>query len=213
MSLSELLVKTSNNGHSPPLARLCPKSLQHTDDVDTFKYLYNSSFNDYCLELTISPKSSPRLQREACCACGATSLRDLKSQQEIMINLIEELINIYKINILGVIELYKDEVNLHVHCLINNQKEHKIKKIKKHIKNYYQLDNKSIVNIQPVKSKQHFRDYLIKEPYDDWFYYNEHNERPIEFIEREVKKLIKSRKNLCTCKIIQCQFCKDLDLD
>lgn len=214
MSLFDVLTKESYDGHSFEL-RACPEllgetmqKLMYTEDDDTYCHLYNE-FNNYAVELTISPKSSPRLFREACCACGTTKLLELHEQYDIMMKLIEELISKYKINILGTVELYKDKVNLHCHCIMNNYSENRKNNIKKYIKDYYQLYNPNVVNLNPIKNKLLFRDYLIKSPYGDYFYHNELNEKNIAFIEREVReRKIQESKNKCKCQIKECSWCK-----
>lgn len=173
MSLSGFLTRTRKmDCEAPTLAKDSQFFLDRFNDDDLFTWLYNSKFNNYSLELTISPKSSPVLQQTACGACGATSLRDLDDQEEIMITLLTEITDKFKLNILGSIEEYKDKKNLHMHCIINNIKESQQRKLKDHIKQYYNLYTRSIINLKPVHNMLMFKKYMIKDSYSEYFYHH-----------------------------------------
>lgn len=146
--------------------------LERFQDDDLFSWLYNSKFNNYSQELTISPKSSDILQKQACGVCGATQLRCKSSQEDLLINLLTKITEKFKLNILGVIEEYKDGKNLHCHCIINNLKENQKKKLKDYIKTYYFLYNRNVVNIQPIHNMLMFKKYMIKEAYTEYFYHH-----------------------------------------
>lgn len=172
MSLSEYIHCTRKMDCESDLAKDSQFFLDRFIDDDLFSWLYNSKFNNYSQELTISPKSSPMLQKVACGACGATSLRELPTQEDLLIKLLTKITEKFKLNILGTIELYKDGKNLHCHCIINNLKENQKKKLKDYIKNYYHLYNRNIVNIQPIHSMLMFKKYMIKESYSEYFYHH-----------------------------------------
>lgn len=224
MSLYDILIKDSYDEHSFPddeviILGETMQKLQFTKCTDTFKLLY-SKFNNYSLELTISPKSSTLLRKDACCACGATSLRDVIDQIQIMETLFEKLIKNYNINILGVYELYGDGHNVHCHAIINNQDERIIRLMKNYIKNYYKLNNKNIINLSPIRNKDNYLKYLLKEQNSNhssdslnhMFYYDENDENEIEYYEKEVFQKKINKKNLCECDIKICSYCKDCSL-
>lgn len=200
--------------------------LQTTYCIKIFDELYKN-FNSYCIELTISPKSSPILnQAHNCPHCDSSQILHLEYQVILLHKLINRLIHVYDINILGVIELYSDKNNIHCHCIMNNQNPHKIKLIKNYIKKYYQAlsSNKSIVNIQEIRDRDNYRAYMKKDylnmdpdpkynPIDEpFFYYNANDENNIEFYEQEIFKkkeeAFKISKQHCTC--IECDACKNL---
>lgn len=214
MSLSNFIKKIDNHGeHSSDLGRTmlsCSETnrLLYTNDIQTFNYLYNNKFNHYSLELTISPKSSYLFSQECCGACGATSTKDTNQQVKIIKDSIEKIIDKYNINILGVIELYKDGVTPHCHAVINNQSQSKIYKLKKYIKEYYNLPSR-VIHISPVVNRIKFREYLSKDPYGEFFYYDKNNEKPIQTIEKEIQT-IKS-KYQCNCVFVQCKNCTEIE--
>lgn len=218
MSLSNFIKKIDNHapdGHSPRLGETMPSCIEtnnllYTSDDELVHYLYNKSFNAYSLELTISPKSSKRLQKQACCTCGATSLMSPDEQQDILLELIEQLIRKFKFNILGVIELYKDGRNVHLHAVMNNQKESKLKKIKKYIMEYYGLSYRC-AHIEQLKSKNKYLQYIIKDPYSEFFYYDSINEKPIEVLLRDLSTHNEFIKNNCECVFIECKSCIDYE--
>lgn len=221
MSLYDIISKVpysdesfGDSGQSPErLGETLKKNLMYTECDDTYIHLYNE-FNNYSFELTISPKSSERLRRSACTACGcAGKLKELHEQYDIMMQLIEELICKFKINILGTVEKYKDNKNLHCHCIINNQTENKKNNIKKYIRTFYNLNNMNIVNLNPIKSRENYRKYLLKEPYGEYFYYNEGNDKNITEIERIVLEKTTKRNKKCKCKVIECKYCKTIGGD
>lgn len=182
MSLLELLITSNKNAYAPPLASVCQNTehlLEYHDDPQLFEELYHE-FNNYSLELTISPKSSPLLSVAACGACGATSILETSKQHDIMETLLEQLITKFKINILGVTELYKDKVHIHTHNVINNINMNAQKRLKKFIKNYYQLDNKIVVNLTPINSRLKYQEYMMKDFSYKFHYYNQNPEHLID---------------------------------
>lgn len=172
MSLSGYIHCTRKMDCESDLAKDSQFFLDRFTDDDLFSWLYNSKYNNYSQELTISPKSSSILQKQACGACGATHLRCLETQEDLLINLLTKMTEKFKLNILGTIELYKDGKNLHCHCIINNLKENQKKKLKDYIKNYYFLYNRNVVNIQPIHSMLMFKKYMIKEAFSEYFYHH-----------------------------------------
>lgn len=213
MSLFDNLRKISSDGKivSPlgeTIKKIVVQNLMYTSCDDTCQHLFEE-FNNYSLEMTISPKSSPRLATAGCCTCGATSVQSLTDQHALLMTLINELIERFKINILGVVELYKDGVNLHSHCVINNQKQNKIKNIKKYIKDFYRLEGPS-VQLVPIRNREKYKQYLVKEPYGEYFYYAEYNEESMAHIEEIALEKVKKKNNKCKCQIIQCKSCKDV---
>jgi len=213
MSLSNFIKKIDNHGeHSSDLGRTMlynnHKKLLYTNDTNTFNYLYNTKFNHYSLELTISPKSTYLFTKECCGACGATSIKSTSEQVTVIQQSIEQLINQFKINILGVIELYKDGATPHCHAVINNQSQSKLNKIKKWIKNYYELPSR-VYHISPIINRIKYLQYLTKEPYGEYFYHDQNNEKPIQTIEKEIQT-IKS-KHQCNCVFVQCKNCTDIE--
>ncbi len=165
----------SQKSHSivSPLGETMPKYINTFDDDKLFTYKYQKYFNEYSFEITISPKSSQLLFKEDCGACGASSILELHKQQEYLMELLEQIVIKFKINILGTLELYKDQVHLHTHAIMNNMKNSKLKRLEKHIKQYYSLDNKYLVNIKKIKNYNKFKEYLIKDSYE-YYSYHEH---------------------------------------
>lgn len=218
MSLSEFLTRNSNNKSSIPsvLAKVC-SILEHNNDTELFTELYNT-FSGYSLELTISPKSSSVLQQPECATCGRASLRDASDQVVIMENLITELIKKFKINILGVIEEYKDGKHIHSHNIMSPVKEYKRKNIKEYIKSYYKLDNNYLVNIKPIQSKEKYKQYMLKETKYEYYYHNNNKELSIEKIEEEIENKKSKKENqiygnpiklhLSECIFDNCPICQ-----
>jgi hypothetical protein len=193
MSLSDFIQKSDNHEQNFPLAKFCSK-LELEDDIHLFNELYKE-FNNYSLEMTISPKSSPILNQRACRACGATSLRDIDQQNKLMDKLLDELIQKFKINILGVTELYKDNKNIHTHNIISPCTENTRKKIKDYVKNYYQLYNNVVIILRPINDKKKYKEYMLKELNFQYHYYNENKERSLEKIKNEYEQKQADRKN------------------
>lgn len=195
MSLSELLINSNPNNRSKksigsPLASLCSK-LEYSNDEDLFNFIYDD-FPAYSLELTISPKSSSVLLQTECATCGRASLRDLDQQSDIMYTLLNELLGKFKINILGVTELYGDQKNIHTHNIITPTPISIRSKIIKYIKAYYDLDNKYVVNIQPINSTEKFKQYMQKGFYKDetfnFHYYDRNKNYSLEKVKKEEHK-------------------------
>lgn len=172
------------------LGETMPNKIHMFNDTDLFIYKYNKYFNEYSFELTISPKSSPLLTERACAHCVRTKIKSLSDQEELIIKLISEITNEFKINILGTIELYKDNIHLHTHSIINNMKKSKLNKLKKKIYQYYSLDNKYIVNIKQIINIDKYREYLIKDTYQ-YYCYNELDNHDIdqEIYQQELDKI------------------------
>ncbi len=187
MSLSNFIKKIDNHEcESLPLAKLSQKSvIQFTDREDVFLEIYKM-FNGYDLELTISPKTSNLLQSCECAACGRTKLISLDEQEQLMITLIKELVETYKVNILGCFEVYKDKIHLHSHMVINNVNDKKRTKIRKHIQNYYKIHNNIVVNLKGILSYDKYGEYMVKDSYGEYFYCTENKFRNIEDIEKEI---------------------------
>lgn len=208
MSLYEFLRKKSYSSIVSTLGETMPKIetyLMYTSCDDTFEMLYKK-YNNYSLELTVSPKSTPRHLQVGCCACGANTLKDVDQQVDIMMQLINNIIIRYKINILGTVELYKDKKNIHIHAIMNNHKPNKLKHIKKYIKDYYELGG-PCVNLSPIRNRVKYCEYLTKEPYTEYFYFDLNNEKTIEKLEEESQNNIK--RNKCECQITECKYCKN----
>lgn len=175
-----------------PLGETMPKYINTFDDDKLFIYKYQKYFNQYSFEMTISPKSSPLLFKEDCGACGANSILELHHQQEYIMNLLEEIVIKFKINILGTLELYKDKVHLHTHAIVNNMKESKLKRLQSYIKQFYSLDNKYIVNITKIRNYTKYKEYLIKDSYEYYSYHEiEKHDQDItlhsEILEKELE--------------------------
>ena len=169
--LSGILRKQFTPMHSLPLGQAMPNYINTFDESELFQYKYNKYFNEYSWELTISPKSSPELIQEECCACGARGLLTIEQQTELLYKLIKKIIINIKINILGTIELYNDKKHIHTHCIINNMSKHKEKKLRKLIKEYYNLDNQYVVNIKSINNYNRYKEYLIKDSYEYYSYH------------------------------------------
>lgn len=221
MSLNEFLIKKSFNGlRSLPRQTSQPQLLQLEDNIEIIKELYKN-FNEYSLEVTISPKSSEVLQRKACGTCGATSLMTLTEQEELLLKLVNELVIKFNLNVLGCLELYNDGIHLHTHMVIHNVKESKIRKIKEYIKIYYRLFNNVVVHINQIRNFVKYRDYLIKDNYGDFFYYIENKYRTIDEIKRDIEEKQAQKKryedelyndpfayHLYECDRNNCELCK-----
>lgn len=184
MSLSNFLKSDNYTEQSATLAKLCSK-LEYESNTTLFTQLYNQ-FPNYSLELTISPKSSPILLQKECGACGATHLCEIDKQNQLMDTLIEQLITKFKINILGVTELYKDNKNIHTHNIITPTPEKVQRKIKDYIKKYYDLHNNYIVNLKPIHDKYKYMEYMIKNNDFMYHYYNSNKEYSIDKILQEL---------------------------
>lgn len=136
---------------------------QLVNSIQEFNVVYDT-FNDYSNELTISPKSSKILYKNECKECNNKyNIIDIQSQYDIMVNLIDELIEKFKINILTVFELYTDNKNLHSHSIMQPLSNHKMRQIKNYIENYYWLYSRSIVNLAPVSSRENYKEYMKKD--------------------------------------------------
>lgn len=217
MALLEFLNSNHDNFvHSVPLAKLCSK-LEYESNTTLFSHLYNK-FPNYSMELTISPKSSPILFQKACGTCGATSLREIDKQNQLMDTLIDELINKFKINILGVTELYKDNKNIHTHNIISPTPDKVQRKIKDYIKNYYNLHNNYIVNLKPINDKIKYMEYMIKTNDFMYHYYNVNKEYSLEKIQKEIDDKHQQKMeviykdpiklHLHECTFTDCPICK-----
>lgn len=187
MSLSNFIKKIDNyESESLTLGETLAKSvIQFTDREDVFLEIYKM-FNGYDLELTISPKTSDLLQCMECATCGRTKLRSLDEQEQLMITLIKELVETYKVNILGCFEVYKDKIHLHSHMVINNVNDKKRTKIRKHIQNYYKIHNNIVVNLKGILSYNKYGEYMVKDSYGEYFYATQNKCRSIEDIEKEI---------------------------
>ncbi|AXQ66296.1 MAG: putative replicase [Circoviridae sp.] len=219
MTLSEFFTKIPNNIPSPeieslPLAKLS-KTIEKSDDIDLFTDLY-TNFPAYSMELTISPKSSPRVLQDECATCGRKSLRDLSQQVDIMNTLLEELINKFNINLLGVIENYKDNKNIHSHNIITPLPEKVRPKLRKYIKQFYNLNNNIIINLKPITQPHKYMQYMMKDLLDNehynYHYYNQNKSYSLEKIESEKYNYPKHQmdefqEHSITCTRKQCQIC------
>jgi len=213
MSLSEFFIKNLNNKieHSLPLAKLCSK-IELSDDFELFEILYNQ-FPNYSMELTISPKSSPILQQSECATCSRTSLREIHEQNDIMDKLLEELVDKFKINLLGVTEYYKDKKHIHTHNITSPIPERIRPKIKTYIKDYYELNNNIIVNLKPINSKIQYMQYMMKENDFSFHYHNTNKLYSLDKIEEEYrekpkpKPLDEFQEHSITCCRTNCQIC------
>lgn len=225
MSLSNFIKKIDNpKSESLPLAKLSQNSvIQFTDRKDIFQEIYKN-FNGYDLELTISPKTSNLLQCMECATCGRTALRALHEQEELMITLVKELVHLFKVNILGCFEVYKDKIHLHSHMVINNVNDKKRTKIRKHIQNYYSIHNNIVVNLKGILSYNKYGEYMVKDSYSEYFYATGNKCRSIEDIEKEIAEkeeqeiIMKKQKENCiyndpiewhkyTCEHTNCPIC------
>jgi len=229
MSLSNFIKKIDNHeARVCSLAKLSQNSvLEYTDNNDVFIELYKQ-FNGYDLELTISPKTSNLLQCMDCATCGRTALRALHEQETLLISLIEELVQNFKVNILGCFEKYKDNVHLHTHMIINNVNDKKRTKIRTHIKNYFNIHNNIVVNLKGINNFEKYGEYMIKDSYGEYFYASHNKVRTIEQIEKELieneeKELLKHKLmeeslysnpikwHKYTCEHTNCPICRWID--
>jgi len=186
MTLFEYLIRNSNEKCIvSPLAKLCSEKLQYSRDIDLLDLIYKD-FSPYSLELTISPKSSSVIHNE-CASCGSASLRDLDQQSEIMYSLLNELLETYKINILGVTEIYSDGKTLHTHNIISPIPISIRTKILRNIQSHYKLYNNYVVRLSPVMSLDKYNDYLKKDLEEGFafHYYGENKEYTEMRIEKE----------------------------
>ena len=200
MSLQDLIYTTSPKVKSivSLSAKLCNK-IEYFDQEDLFKELYNN-FPPYSLELTISPKSSPILNQIDCSACGAHSLRSLDEQNKFMHELLEDIINKFKVNILGTTEKYKDNLHIHTHSIISPMPMNHRTRLRKYIQLRYELFNNILVNLKPIDYSDRFQEYLVKEPYCQYHYYNKNKLYNIDAVQAEME--LKEKKELL--KIYNC---------
>ncbi len=224
MTLFEYLIGNSNEKCIvSPLAKLCSEKLQYSTDSDLLDLIYKD-FSPYSLELTISPKSSSVLHNE-CASCGSASLRDLDQQSEIMYSLLNGLLETYKINILGVTEIYSDGKTLHTHNIISPTPISIRNKIIRNIQSHYKLYNNYVVRLSPVMSLDKYHDYLKKD-IDGGFafhYYGENKEYTEMKIQKEKLKDAQIEKykqeqeiiysdpiklHLHECEFTDCPICK-----
>lgn len=183
---------------SLPLAKLAItqeiKTLSSQDEVE----IMLSTFGEYDLEMTISPKSSNRLKSDACITCGyAASCCPTEDQYEIMVELMQELVNKFSINITTVYEYYKDKINLHSHSIINRISRNKITKIKNYINNYYEIYSPILVNIKPIKNIDYYKIYMMKDisdMIDDTYYPTYYTDNKINIKELSKIKELDLRK-------------------
>lgn len=192
---SEIKVRVSH------LAKLCQiYKYQLVNSITEFNVIYDT-FNDYSNELTISPKSSKILYKNECKECNHKyNVVDIQEQYNMMVNLIDEIITKFKINILVVFELYTDNKNLHCHSIMQPLSKHKMKEIKKHIENYYWLYSRSVVNIAPVSSMVNYKEYMKKDIEENMknnikpIYYNEEKITIRQLVSAERQQYLKLKK-------------------
>lgn len=118
----------------------------------------------YNIELTISPKGSPKINK-LCQTCYGSTPMSTEEQIQIMEQLI---VTIYKQHfikyIMGSYELYSDGINIHAHLMINNLTSKDTKKLKKIIYEHYDLRNEIIVKPKMVRSTESYINYFTKNP-------------------------------------------------
>jgi len=152
-------ISPDGGGQSGGLGELCP--ISELRDNDEYEAMY-STFNEFCLELTISPKSSDKISN-SCVHCGQINCTvNSDEQHQIMSILIAQLVTKYKLNILTVFEKYMDGINIHSHSILCNVSDYKKKQIKKYIQDYYQLYNPTVVRLTSVNSINKYKHYMKK---------------------------------------------------
>lgn len=155
-----------------------PDFLTPVINTDEFTLLYNNSFNCYSWHLTISPKSTPLFKnnnKKNCkwCNCSCSSDVHTKKQYDILLDLHTAIVKKFDIDMLTVIESYKDNVNLHTHSILNFP--FKIKnELYDFIKDYLKLDkdgkkNRKAIKLTDINSFDAYRDYLLKDTFEEFY--------------------------------------------
>lgn len=179
-------------------------------ELDNFSKYY-SCFNNYAREITISPKGSEALQLPKC-ACGATSIMDIDSQKEFMLDILSSAFHKLKISGIVVFEYYKCKQYIHCHGIMNFIPDKKIRALTKLINAHYNNYNRVLTNIKPIRCMASYEAYLKKDQQDDDEIFMTKDIYDVSpspaFLEKE-KTLNPWTRSKCTCDL--CTYCKTFD--